>query len=103
MNVFKSRNDFIEHSHTSHDVTNTHTHLSDLEKIQNILTSRIFNEDLGNVREKDINANAFDEKDLKKIPSNSSKTHSNSNTDTIYIMRPKRISKPSQKVQLNEK
>ena len=93
VNVFESGDDFIEHLYTLYDVTNTHTHLFDLEKIQNIFILRIFNEDLGDVKEEDINANAFDEKDFKEISFDNLKAYSDSNIDAIYIMRLKRISK----------
>ena len=55
------------------------------------------------MKKKNINVNAFDEKDLKKISFNNLETHLNSNIDIIYIMRLKRISKFSQKIQLNKK
>ena len=95
MNVFESENNFIEHSHISHNVTNIYTHLFNLEKIQNIFISRIFNEDLKDMKEKDMSVNAFDEKDFEKISFNNLKTHLDLNIDIIYIMRSKRISKLS--------
>ena len=98
MNVFKLKDDFIEHLYTLYNVTNIYTHLFDLEKIQNIFISRISNEDFEDVREKDMNANAFDEKNFEKIFPDSSKAYLNSNIDIIYIMRSKRILKPFQKV-----
>ena len=95
MNVFESKNNFIEHLYISHNAINTYAHLFNLEKIQNIFISRIFNEDFENVKKENINADAFDEKYFEKIFSDNLKAHSNSNIDAIYIMRLKRISKLS--------
>ena len=103
MNIFDTGDDSIEHTHISHNVTNTHAHLSDLNKIRNILTLRIFSGDPEDVKNEDIGANTFDEEDLEKIPSDSPKAHSDSSSDATYTSLPKRIPKPFQKVQLNEK
>ena len=93
MNIFETKSDSIKHSHTSHNVMNTYAHLSDLDKIRNILTSRISNEDLENVKKEDMSAETFDEKNLKEISPDNPKAHRDSNLDAIYTSLPKRISK----------
>ena len=98
MNIFELKNDFIKHLHISYNVINIYIHLFNLEKIQNIFISRIFNEDFENVRKENMNINVFDEKNLEKISFDNSKTHLDLNIDTIYIMRSKRISKLFQKI-----
>ena len=93
MNIFKVENNSIEYSYILYNVINIYTHLFNFDKIRNIFISRIFNEDFEDVKNEDMSANAFDEKNLKEIFSNNSKTHLDSNLDIIYISLLKRISK----------
>ena len=105
--VFDAGGETTEHPHTSNDVVHTHDgheNVPNIDHIRNILNNtQNATGESGDVGENDVGAGAIDDEDVTEVLPDSPEAHPDPSTDATYTSLPKRVSKPTSKILLNEK